>query len=110
MLRRFGLVLRLLASAVCVLLVATQAHAASFTIHTVMRGINEVPPNASPATGTADITVNGDTLSVEVDWSGLIGGNPSAAHIHCCTPVGTNVGVAVGFPSFPSTTSGSYFH
>jgi CHRD domain/PEP-CTERM motif len=110
MLRRLGLVLRLLAPITCVLLVATQADAASFTIHGILLGSNEVPPNASPATGTIDVTVNGDTLTVDETWSGLIGGNPSAAHIHCCIAPGNNVGVAVGFPSFPSTTSGSYFH
>jgi CHRD domain-containing protein/PEP-CTERM motif-containing protein len=89
---------------------STPAYAASFTIHTIMIGANEVPPNASPAFGEADITVDGNLLTVDVDWSGLIGGNPSAAHIHCCTAPGTNVGVAVGFPAFPATTSGSYFH
>ena len=110
MARGFGLAVRLLGSIVCVLLLATPAHAASFTVHAIMRGSNEVPPNASPATGAANITVNGDTLTVDENWAGLIGGNPSAAHIHCCIAPGANVGVAVGFPSFPATTSGSYFH
>ena len=101
---------KLLGAAAIVCLIAAPAHAASFTIHTVMSGLNEVPPNASPATGSADITVNGDTLTVDMTWAGLIGGNPAAAHIHCCIAPGNNVGVAVGFPSFPATTSGSYFH
>jgi CHRD domain-containing protein/PEP-CTERM motif-containing protein len=92
------------------LAINTPAYATSFTIHTTLLGINEVPPNASPATGSADITVLGDILTVDESWSGLIGGNPSAAHIHCCAPAGVNVGVAVGFPAFPATTSGSYFH
>jgi hypothetical protein len=47
---------------------------------------------------------------VDVTWSGLTGGNPAAAHIHCCTPRGANIGVAVGFPSFPATLSGTYQH
>ena len=106
--RRFGLAVG--CAILGALLVSAPAHAASFTIHTVMTGLNEVPPNPSPAIGEADITVNGNLLTVDMDWSGLIGGNPSAAHIHCCTAPGTNVGVAVGLPSFPSTTSGSYFH
>lgn len=108
--RRTTLVLSIGLVAVGLLLASTPAQAASFTIHTVMLGANEVPPNASPAFGTADITVNGDTLTVDMTWAGLIGGNPSAAHIHCCIAPGNNVGVAVGFPSFPATTSGSYFH
>jgi hypothetical protein len=33
-----------------------------------------------------------------------------AAHIHCCIAPGSNVGVAVGFPSFPATPSGTYQH
>src|SRR5262245_64183915 len=98
------------ALAVAIGLAGAPAEASSFTVHTIMRGSNEVPPNASPAIGQADVTVNGDTLTVDMIWAGLIGGNPAAAHIHCCTPPGVNVGVAVGFPSFPATTSGSYFH
>lgn len=73
-----------------------------------MTGTNEVPPNASPATGFATITVDGNMLTVDLEWAGLIGGNPGAAHIHCCTDVGTNIGVAVGFPDFPATASGTY--
>src|SRR5262249_22799621 len=75
-----------------------------------MPGSQEVPPNASPALGTIDVTVLGDLLTVDLSWAGLIGGNPAAAHIHCCIAPGNNVGVAVGFPAFPATTSGSYFH
>ena len=41
-------------------------------------------------------------------FSGLIGGPAAAAHIHCCAPVGTNAAVALPFPGFPNTTSGTY--
>ncbi len=75
-----------------------------------MLGSNEVPPTVSPATGFSLLSLSGDTLSVHIVWSGLIGGNPAAAHIHCCTDPGTSTGVAVGFPSFPATTSGTYDH
>jgi hypothetical protein len=76
-----------------------------------MKGTNEVPPNASTATGWADVLLSGHFLTVNVIWQNLIGGNPAAAHIHCCiTTPGTNVGVAVGFPGFPATTSGTYAH
>jgi CHRD domain/PEP-CTERM motif len=93
-----------------VCLISAPAYAVPFTVHTTLLGTTEVPPNASPATGTADITVDLLTLTVQVDWNGLIGGNPAAAHIHCCVTPGNNVGVAVGFPNFPATTSGSYFY
>jgi hypothetical protein len=73
-----------------------------------MVGTNEVPPNSSTATGSALVTLTGNTLSVQISWAGLTGGNASAAHIHCCTTVGSNVGVAVGFTGFPSATSGTY--
>ncbi len=73
-------------------------------------GINEVPPNASPATGFSIVTLLGNMLDVDETFSGLIGGPASAAHIHCCTPPGTNTGVAVPFTGFPAATSGSYLH
>ncbi len=87
-----------------------QAKADTLTFFTHMAGSNEVPSNLSPATGTSEVIVNGNLMTVTVTWNGLIGGNPSAAHIHCCTPVGTNVGVAVGYPGFPTTPSGTYTH
>ncbi len=71
-------------------------------------GSNEVPVTGSPATGFAALTLDGNLLTVSVSFSGLIGGNAAAAHIHCCTPQGTNTGVAVGFTSFPASTSGTY--
>lgn len=87
------------------------AHPASaITFTAAMDGGQEVGPNGSLAIGVASVTVVASLLSVDETWSGLIGGNPSAAHIHCCTAPGTNVGVAVGFPGFPAATSGTYLH
>lgn len=87
---------------------AHPASAISFTA--AMDGGQEIGPNGSPATGFASITVVGNLLSVDETWTGLTGGNPAAAHIHCCTPLVANVGVAVGFPGFPAATSGTYLH
>src|ERR1700720_150024 len=77
-----------------------------------MTGLNGVPPNASTATGFTKVILNQGAHSIQVfvNWSGLIGGTPAAAHIHCCIAPGSNVGVAVGFPSFPTTLSGTYSH
>ena len=75
-----------------------------------MLGTNEVPPNASPATGFTMVSITGNSMMVNVLWSGLIGGPPAVAHIHCCIAQGNNVGVAVGFPNFPTTLSGNYSH
>ncbi len=74
-----------------------------------MTGAQEVPGNPSTATGWADIFLSGHILTVNLVWQGLLGGNPAAAHIHCCISApGTNVGVAVGFPNFPAVLSGTY--
>jgi hypothetical protein len=78
-----------------------------------LAGLNEVPPNASPGTGEVTVTVDdvANTMRVEALFSGLVG-TTAAAHIHCCTPPGSNVGVATTVPTFPGfpagVTSGSY--
>ncbi|MBX9893735.1 MAG: CHRD domain-containing protein [Nitrosomonas sp.] len=78
-------------------------------------GSSEVPANASPATGSVLITIDFDlvTMRVEANFSGLLG-NVTAAHIHCCTDPGTNVGVATQLPSFIGfplgVTAGTYDH
>jgi hypothetical protein len=79
---------------------------------TTLQGSSEVPPNGSAATGFADIDIDTvlNQLTVDVTFSGLVGGTAAAAHIHCCTAPGTNVGVAVPFLGFPPTTSGTYTH
>lgn len=71
-------------------------------------GTNEVPPNASPATGFVTMSLSGNFLSLSLTWSGLIGGNVTAGHIHCCVAPGANVGVAVGFNGLPAAASGNY--
>lgn len=112
MLRRHRFVPVIFGAALAIGLLSAPAHANTITItaHTLMDGMTEVPPVNTPATGEATITIVGDILTVDEDWSGLIGGNAGAAHIHCCSDPGTNVGVAVGFPGFPAAASGSYFH
>src|ERR1035437_8951546 len=89
------------------LALALPAKATSFTYIAILSGATEVPPTASPAAGTAIITLNGDLLSVSESFTGLVA-PASAAHIHCCTPAGTNAGVAIPFTGFPNATSGTY--
>jgi hypothetical protein len=84
-------------------------HAATVYI-TQMNGANERPnPILTGATGTSTVTLSDDqeTLSVEVLWSGLTA-PAAAAHIHCCIDPSGTAPVAVGFPGFPATVSGSY--
>ncbi|MGI8565564.1 MAG: CHRD domain-containing protein [Pyrinomonadaceae bacterium] len=85
------------------------------TFTTTLSGLNENPPNNSPGTGNAVVTVDtiANTMTVSASFSGLVTtvvpatGLPSAttaAHIHCCTPPGdpgANVTVATTTPSFP---------
>src|SRR4051794_4272868 len=82
------------------------ASAATYT--GTMLGTNEVPANASPATGFPLLSIVDNSMTVTVDWNGLIGGPASMAHVHCCTAPGTNATVAVGYSGFPATTSGTY--
>ncbi len=111
MLRRF-LCCFFLATAFLLVSGVFQVKADSLVFTAPMRGSDEVPlPSVvSPANGFSVVTVDttSNTLTVSITYAGLIGGNPVAAHIHCCTPPGTSVGVAVGFTGFPSTTSGAY--
>jgi hypothetical protein len=82
-----------------------------------LSGVVEIPPNASPGSGTVLITVDFSTLEmrVQVSFSGLLG-NTTASHIHCCTatPGSINVMVATQLPTFVGfplgVTSGTYDH
>ena len=83
----------------------------------VLSGPAESPPNASPGTGFAQITLNlaMHTFTVQVNFTGLTG-TTTASHIHAATAVpgvGT-AGVATQTPSFSGfplgVTSGSYLN
>ena len=89
------------------------ANAIPMTFVGNLSGANEVPPVNSPGTGLATIILDptAQTLQVNATFSGLTS-NDVAAHIHCCAPLGTNVGVATTVPAFPGfplgVTSGTY--
>lgn len=93
------------------------AHATVFYFKTPLSGAAELPPNASPATGTAEVWIDdvANTLRLLTSFSGLVG-NVAAAHIHAPTATaGTgNVGVASQTPSFLGfplgVTAGVYDH
>ena len=63
----------------------------------------QVPPNASTATGTADIDYDPSSkkLSWKVTYSGL-SGPATAAHFHGPAEAGKNAGVAVAIPNATS--------
>ncbi len=74
---------------------------------TTLAGFNEAPSNSSTATGTATVTLNGNSLTVLENFAGLTTAS-AAAHIHCCGPAGIAEPVALPFTGFPFGTSGTY--
>lgn len=77
---------------------APDANLVTFT--TQLRGANEVPPNASTASGSVDAMFNKDTnlLRWRVTFSGL-SGPATAAHFHGPADVGANAGIALPWPA-----------
>src|ERR1700730_18232348 len=77
-----------------VLFLGSAAHASSISYYATLSGANEIPVNASTATGSAIITVDNvlNTIDINVTFSGLSSVD-TAAHIHCCQPLGINAGV-----------------
>jgi hypothetical protein len=100
----------LAACSLAALLVSTPAAAVTIVYNIALSGTESVPVNVTPASGVATVTVDdvADTVSVVLSWSGLIGGPPSAAHIHCCVATNANGPVVTPFTDFPTTTSGTY--
>jgi hypothetical protein len=98
-----------------ILVAAAQLSAATITYTTSLSGANESPPNASPGTGFALVTIDTtlNTLFVDVSFSGLLG-TTTASHIHCCTslPGVGNAGVSTQTPTFLNlplgVTAGSF--
>ncbi len=89
-----------------VCLCATPAQATTITYAVVLSGPAESPPNASPGTGVALVTIDDvlATMRVQVNFSNLVttSTGTSASHIHCCTLVpgaGTAI-VATQTPTF----------
>jgi hypothetical protein len=84
-----------------------------------LTGPQESPPNASPATGFATLTINtgfsgvDDSMTLQLSFSGLLGPT-TASHIHAATstPGTGTAGVATTTPYFSGfpigVTSGSY--
>src|SRR4051812_45096414 len=112
---RFG-TLRLCGVIAALALTAT-AHAHDLVSHVSLTASKEVPPNNSPAIGSATVTIDFDLfeMRVEANFTGLQG-TVTAAHIHAPTPeensgtagIATQLPTLEGFPS--GVTNGSYDH
>jgi ABC-type glycerol-3-phosphate transport system substrate-binding protein len=98
------------------LFAAVAMPAAAQSVYTaVLSGPAEEPPNNSPATGTATVTIDmtANTMRIAETFNDLVAGS-TVSHIHCCTGVPFE-GVAPpatttpNLPDFPSgVTSGVY--
>ena len=72
-----------------------------------LNAASEVPPNASSASGSATVKLDGDTLSWNITYSGL-SGPVTGAHFHGPAPAGANAGVVLPFAgSLASPITGS---
>jgi CHRD domain len=91
----------LLALASVLILPAPAAHADVIDLFANLSGANEVPANTSPGTGTAEVVLNttAQTIEINVTFSNLTTPD-TAAHIHCCGPLGINQIVATTMPTF----------
>jgi len=86
-----------------------------FSYEAFLDGPSESPPNASPATGLAEVDYNDalHTLHVNISFSGLLG-TTTASHIHAPTATAGSgtAGVATTTPYFAGfpigVTSGTY--
>jgi hypothetical protein len=96
---------------------ASPSYAHTVVYEAPLSGPAESPPNTSPGTGFARVTLDLDlaTMEVAVTFSGLVG-TTTASHIHCCTTVPgvSTAGVATQTPTFTlfplGVTSGTYDH
>lgn len=86
------------------------ASAAQLVYVGTMSGAQVSPSNTSPATGSAQLTIDDQllTMRVQFTFSDLLG-TDTAAHIHCCTttPNSTVAGVATTTPFFPGMSAGT---
>ena len=74
--------------------------------HATLSGANEAPANSSSGTGTADVTINGNTLTYTVSWSGLSSAT-FAAHFHSGTATTSGGLVVFPFTNLGTATSGT---
>jgi hypothetical protein len=102
--------LRVTAISAAMLGLVSSVEATPIEFTATLSGANEVPPVASPGTGSAIVTFdfNANTMRVQVTFSGLTSGD-TASHIHCCAPPGVNAGVATTLPTFTGFPSGVTF-
>jgi len=85
----------------------TGARAEVIKLQAELKGSNEVPPNSSTASGTAEATFDTDTkfLTYTVTYSGL-SGPAMGAHFHGPGEAGKNAGIVLPFKTVQSPIRG----
>ena len=93
------------AFAIAISLFLFSATANAETFFAYLSSAQEVPTNASTATGYARIVLNESALTINytVVFNGL-SGNQTGGHIHAPAAIGANTGVAIGFPVVGGTS------
>ena len=84
------------------------AHAEAIVLKADLKGANEVPPNASPASGKAEATLDTETrrLTWTITYADLTG--PAVgAHFHGPSEPGKNAGIVLPFKTGESPIQGS---
>lgn len=85
------------------------AAAEIITFNIALSGSQEVPPNPSPGTGSAHITI--DTVTRFVQVSGTVSGlmaPVTAGHVHGLAAPGATAGVLIAFTTIPITIAGNF--
>ncbi|NPU12489.1 CHRD domain-containing protein [Bradyrhizobium sp. 83002] len=84
------------------------AHAETVILKSELKAANEVPPNASAASGTAEASFDTTTKTLvwKITFSGL-SGPPIGAHFHGPSEPGKNAGIVLPFKSPESPITGA---
>jgi len=98
----------ILFAAAAMFLSVTTAGAETITLRADLKGSNEVPPNTSPASGTAEATLDTTTrqLSYTITYKDL-SGPALGAHFHGPVEAGKNAGIVLPFKTVQSPIQGS---
>jgi hypothetical protein len=89
----------LLALASVLIMPAPAAHADVINLFANLSGANDSTPSLGTGFVQVVLGTTAQTLALNVTFSGLTSPD-TAAHIHCCAPLGTNAGVATTVPTF----------
>ena len=81
---------------------------AQSTFQAILTGVAEVPPSPSPGAGFGTVVLNAaeDQITVDLNWTGLIG-PATSAHIHGAAGPGANAGVIFPLSGLPSAPAGA---